>query len=199
MFSEEKARYLPLLCGRRWDRASVLGACQGGKIQRPRSTTCSPRRSECACIPTILISSMSKPRPASRSDYRAWRAISTRWMDNDAYGHVNNVVYYSWFDTAVNAYLIEHGALDLVGGGAIGLVVETHCNYFAPLSFPQTVDIGLRVAHRGTSSVRYELGIFGSGDTAAAQGHFVHVYVDAQTRKPTPLPPTLLSVLDALL
>ena len=108
-------------------------------------------------------------------------------------------VYYSWFDTAVNAYLIEQGALDVVNGATIGLVVETHCNYFAPLSFPQTVDVGLRVAHRGTSSVRYELGIFGSGDTAAAQGHFVHVYVDALTRKPAPLSPTLVSVLDALL
>ena len=146
---------------------------------------------------------MSKPSPATRSEFRAWRSISTRWMDNDAYGHVNNVVYYSWFDTAVNAYLIEHGALDVVRGTSIGLVVETHCTYFAPLSFPQTVDVGLRVSHRGRSSVRYELGIFGNGNgngnVAAAQGHFVHVYVDAHTRKPTPLSPTLVSVLDALL
>jgi len=119
-------------------------------------------------------------------------------MDNDAYGHVNNVVYYSWFDTAVNAYLIEQGVLEVVNSATIGLVVETHCNYFAPLSFPQTVDVGLRVAHRGTSSVRYELGIFGSGDLAAAQGHFVHVYVDALTRKPVPLPASFISVLDAL-
>ncbi|MFM6991328.1 MAG: acyl-CoA thioesterase [Rhodoferax sp.] len=143
---------------------------------------------------------MTKPRPLERSAFRVWRSITTRWMDNDAYGHVNNVVYYSWFDTAVNAHLIENGALDVARGATIGLVVETHCNYFAPLSFPQTVDIGLRVAHRGTSSVRYELGIFGrDGHTAAAQGHFVHVYVDAQTRKPTPLSPSLISVLDALL
>ena len=143
---------------------------------------------------------MTKPQALDRSAFRAWRVITTRWMDNDAYGHVNNVVYYSWFDTAVNAYLIEHGALDVAHGATIGLVVETHCNYFAPLSFPQTVDVGLRVAHRGTSSVRYELGIFGQGgDTAAAQGHFVHVYVDAQTRKPTSLPPSLVSVLEALL
>jgi len=152
-----------------------------------------------ACQRRFFSTRMSKPSPAVRSEYRAWRSISTRWMDNDAYGHVNNVVYYSWFDTAVNAYLIEHGALDVAHGASIGLVVETHCNYFAPLSFPQTVDVGLRVAHRGTSSVRYELGIFGSGDTAAAQGHFVHVYVDAHTRKPAPLSPTLVSVLDALL
>ena len=140
-----------------------------------------------------------KPHAHARSAYRVWRRISTRWMDNDAYGHVNNVVYYSWFDTAVNAYLIEQGVLDVANGATIGLVVETHCNYFAPLSFPQTVDVGLRVAHRGTSSARYELGIFGSSDTAAAQGHFVHVYVDALTRKPAPLSPTLVSVLDALL
>ena len=120
-------------------------------------------------------------------------------MDNDAYGHVNNVVYYSWFDTAVNAHLIEQGALDVANGATIGLVVETHCNYFAPLSFPQTVDVGLRVAQLGTSSVRYELGIFGKSDTAAAQGHFVHVYVDAITRKPAPLSATLVSILNALL
>ena len=142
---------------------------------------------------------MNKPLAHVRSAYRVWRSISTRWMDNDAYGHVNNVVYYSWFDTAVNAYLIEQGARDVAHGASIGLVVETQCNYFAPLSFPQTVDVGLRVAHRGTSSVRYELGIFGGGDTAAAQGHFVHVYVDARTRQPTPLSPTLVSLLDALL
>jgi len=110
-----------------------------------------------------------KPLAHPRSAYRVWRTISTRWMDNDAYGHVNNVVYYSWFDTAVNAYLIERGALDVANGASIGLVVETHCNYFAPLSFPQTVDVGLRVAHRGTSSVRYEIGIFGADDSAAAR------------------------------
>jgi len=142
---------------------------------------------------------MNKPRAHLRSDYSAWRSISTRWMDNDAYGHVNNVVYFSWFDTAVNAYLIEQGALDVANGATIGLVVETHCNYFAPLSFPQTVDVGLRVAQLGTSSVRYELGIFGKSDTAAAQGHFVHVYVDAITRKPAPLSATLVSILNALL
>ena len=142
---------------------------------------------------------MTKPQPLDRSAFRAWRSIGTRWMDNDAYGHVNNVVYYSWFDTVVNAYLIDNGALDVTHGATIGLVVETHCNYFAPLSFPQTVDVGLRVAHRGTSSVRYELGIFGEGPWAAAQGHFVHVYVDAQTRKPTTLPASLVSVLEALL
>ena len=120
-------------------------------------------------------------------------------MDNDAYGHVNNVVYYSWFDTAVNAYLIEQGALDIHAGNTIGLVIETQCNYFASLAFPQTVQVGIRVARLGTSSVRYELGIFGEGDMTAAKGHFVHVYVDKLTRRPTALPPQLKSVLETLL
>ena len=133
---------------------------------------------------------MSKPLPAARSAYRAWRTISTRWADNDAYGHVNNVVYYSWFDTAVNAYLIEQGVLDIREGAVIGLVVETQCNYFSPLAFPQTVELGLRVAHCGRSSVRYELGVFAQGQAfAAAQGHFVHVYVDAASRQAAPWRP----------
>jgi acyl-CoA thioester hydrolase len=132
---------------------------------------------------------MSKPEPAPRSAYRAWRSVTTRWADNDAYGHVNNVVYYAWFDTAVNAYLIEQGALDIHGGEVIGLVVETQCNYFSPLAFPQSVDVGLRVAHCGRSSVRYELGVFAADQALpAAQGHFVHVYVDAEHRNPAPLP-----------
>ena len=139
-----------------------------------------------------------KATPELRSAYKAFRPITTRWSDNDAYGHVNNVVYYSWFDTAVNAHLIEHGALDIHAGQTIGLVVETHCNYFAPLAFPQTVQVGLRVAHLGTSSVRYELGIFGESDTTAARGHFVHVYVDKETRRPVPLPTRLKTVLEAL-
>ena len=141
----------------------------------------------------------SKPLPEPRSAYKAFRPISTRWMDNDAYGHVNNVVYYSWFDTAVNAHLIEHGALDIHAGETIGLVIETHCNYFASLAFPQTVQVGIRVAHLGTSSVRYEVGIFGDADTTAAKGHFVHVYVDKTSRRPVPLPQRLKTVLEALL
>jgi acyl-CoA thioester hydrolase len=140
-----------------------------------------------------------KPVPEPRSAYKVFRPISTRWMDNDAYGHVNNVVYYSWFDTAVNAYLIEQGALDIHAGETIGLVIETHCNYFASLAFPQTVQVGIRVAHLGTSSVRYEVGIFGEADTAAAKGHFVHVYVDKASRRPVPLPQRLKTVLEALL
>jgi acyl-CoA thioester hydrolase len=128
-----------------------------------------------------------------------FRTISTRWMDNDAYGHVNNVVYYSWFDTVVNAHLIERGALDIHHGATIGLVVETHCNYFAPVEFPQTVDAGLRVAQVGRSSVRYEVGLFVSGaPLTAARGHFVHVYVDRASRRPTELPAELNKVLEEL-
>lgn len=131
--------------------------------------------------------------------YSVFRSISTRWMDNDVYGHVNNVVYYSWFDTAVNAYLIEQGALDMHQGNTIGLVVETQCNYFAPLAFPQMIDAGIRVARLGNSSVRYEIGLFAQGvDEAAAQGHFVHVYVDRQSRRPVRLPENLRTVLEAL-
>ena len=121
-------------------------------------------------------------------------------MDNDIYGHVNNVVYYSWFDTAVNAWLIEQGALDIHEGPVIGLVIETQCNYFAPLAFPQTIEAGLRVAHLGSSSVRYEVGLFAQGEPlSAACGHFVHVYVDRETRRPVPLPLPLQSVLQSAL
>jgi acyl-CoA thioester hydrolase len=142
---------------------------------------------------------LEKPQPSPRAAYRAFRAIGTRWMDNDAYGHVNNVVYYSWFDTVVNAHLIENGVLDIQHGAVIGLVVETHCNYFSPIEFPQQVEAGLRVAHVGRSSVRYEVGLFAQGEPlTAAQGHFIHVYVDRASRKPTLLPDPLKAVLDAL-
>lgn len=128
-----------------------------------------------------------------------FRSITTRWGDNDVYGHVNNVVYYSWFDTAVNAHLIEHGALDIEGGGTIGLVVETGCSYFAPLAFPQTIEAGIRVAHMGNSSVRYEVGLFAAGaPLSAAAGHFIHVYVDRGSRRPVGLPAQLRSVLQTL-
>lgn len=140
-----------------------------------------------------------KPQPEHRDAYKAFRPITTRWMDNDAYGHVNNVVYYSWFDTAVNAYLIERGVLDIHTGETIGLVIETQCNYFASLAFPQNVEAGLRVAHMGTSSVRYEVGLFAQGEPlTAAKGHFVHVYVDSKTRRPVPLPAPLKAVLEQL-
>ncbi|MFZ5547668.1 MAG: acyl-CoA thioesterase [Pseudomonadota bacterium] len=145
------------------------------------------------------MSSDSRPQAEARSAYRLFRPITTRWMDNDAYGHINNVVYYSFFDTAVNAYLIEAGALQVETSPVIGLVIETHCNYFAPLAFPQAVDAGLRVAHIGRSSVRYEVGLFGAGEPqTAAAGHFVHVYVDRHTRRPAELPEALLRALDSL-
>jgi acyl-CoA thioester hydrolase len=137
--------------------------------------------------------------PEPRSAYKAFRTIGTRWMDNDAYGHVNNVVYYSWFDTAVNAYLIEHGVLDIHHGQAIGLVVETQCNYFSPLAFPQTVEAGLRVARLGHSSVRYEVALFAQDqDLCAARGHFVHVYVDRVSRRPVSLADPLKQLLETL-
>jgi acyl-CoA thioester hydrolase len=140
-----------------------------------------------------------RPSPQLRSSYRVFRSIPTRWMDNDLYGHVNNVVYYSWFDTAVNGHLIERGALDIHRGSTIGFVVETQCNYFAPLVFPQTVEAGIRVAHAGSSSVRYEVGLFAKGaEMAAAQGHFVHVYVDRTTQRPVRLPEALQAVVDDL-
>ncbi len=143
--------------------------------------------------------SATKTLPDLRDSYKAFRSITTRWMDNDVYGHVNNVVYYSWFDTAVNATLIEQGVLDIHGGQTIGLVVETQCHYFAPLAFPQTVDAGIRVAKLGNSSVRYEVGLFAQGQPlTAARGHFVHVYVDQATRRPVPLPPTLKTYLETL-
>ena len=141
----------------------------------------------------------TRAQPEPRSAYRHFASLSTRWMDNDAYGHVNNVVYYSLFDTAVNRYLIEAGALDIHAGATIGLVVETHCNFLAPLAFPQAVDAGLRVAQVGSSSVRYEIGLFAAGEPlCAARGHFVHVYVDRVSRRPVALPPNLLQALEGL-
>lgn len=142
----------------------------------------------------------SRPAPQPRDAYPVFRPITTRWADNDVYGHVNNVVYYSWFDTAVNAHLIDQGVLDIHAGQTIGLVIETQCNYFAPLAFPQTVEAGVRVARLGSSSVRYEVGLFAQGEpVTAAAGHFVHVYVDRETRRPVPVPDALRKVLQALL
>jgi acyl-CoA thioester hydrolase len=118
-----------------------------------------------------------------------WREIGTRWSDNDAYGHVNNVVYYSWFDTAVNGWLIEEGLLDIERGDPIGLVVETGCRYARPLAYPETVDLGLAVESVGKSSVRYGLGVFAKHESeAAAEGYFVHVYVGRESRRPAELP-----------
>jgi acyl-CoA thioester hydrolase len=126
-----------------------------------------------------------RPELKGRQAYRAWREITTRWADNDAYGHVNNTVYYAWFDSAVNAWLIEAGLLDIEDGDPIGLVVETGCRYARPLTFPQTVEIGLAVETLGRSSVRYRLGVFAEGAAeAAAEGYFVHVYVGQESRRP---------------
>ena len=134
-----------------------------------------------------------------RAAYPVWREIATRWSDNDVYGHVNNVVHYSWFDTAVNAWLIEAGLLDVDRGDPIGLVVETGCRYAASLSYPEPVEIGLGVEKLGTSSVRYRIGVFAKGVAeAAAEGHFVHVYVGRESRRPVPLPDAWRSRLEAI-
>lgn len=139
-----------------------------------------------------------KPAPG-RAEFRQFLPLQTRWMDNDAYGHVNNVVYYSYFDTAVNGYLIARGALDIGRSPVIGLVVETGCSYFDSVAFPDRLEAGLAVAHLGSSSVRYEVGIFREGaETASAAGHFIHVYVDRDSRRPVPLPPALRDVLMGL-
>jgi acyl-CoA thioester hydrolase len=132
---------------------------------------------------------VSRPDRRGRDAYRWFVTIATRWADNDAYGHVNNTVFYQWFDTAVNAWLIEAGLLDIEAGDPIGLVVETGCSYFAPLSFPGDVEVGIAVDRLGNSSVTYRIGVFGRGETEpAAQGHFTHVYVGRNGRRPVPLP-----------
>ncbi|MGO4736038.1 acyl-CoA thioesterase [Bosea sp. 2KB_26] len=134
-----------------------------------------------------------------RSDFRLFRAIPTRWADNDAYGHVNNVIYYSWFDTAVNAWLIEQGHLDLAGSEIVGLVVETACTYFESVAFPETIEAGIAVEKLGRSSVTYRIGIFRrGGEQAAAQGRFTHVYVARAGQKPAPIPDGLRDALQAL-
>jgi len=148
---------------------------------------------------TTCAPSTHRPVPQDRHAFCVFRDIPTRWADNDVYGHVNNVVYYSWFDTAVNAYLIEQGALDIHHGETIGLVIETQCNYFAPLAFPQVIQAGIRVANLGSSSVRYDIGLFAQGEAwSAAVGHFVHVYVDKTTRRPCVLPSALRTALEPL-
>lgn len=141
---------------------------------------------------------MTRPHD-TRALYAHLTTIDTRWMDNDAYGHVNNVVYYSYFDTAVTRWLIERGLLDITGSAAIGLVVETQCRYASPLTFPDRVTAGLRVVHVGRSSVRYELALFRNDDeSAAAMGHFVHVYVDRASRTPVAIPDAVRHALETL-
>ncbi|MGY6707127.1 MAG: acyl-CoA thioesterase [Rhizobiaceae bacterium] len=142
---------------------------------------------------------VSRPVPSTRADYGVFRTITTRWMDNDIYGHMNNVVHYSLFDSAVNGWLIEQGVLDISGGDQIGLVVETGCRYFSEMAFPDIVTAGLRVTRLGTSSVRYEVGLFRNDETqAAAEGFFVHVYVDREGRRPKPLGEGLRAALETI-
>ena len=132
---------------------------------------------------------MSREPLRGRHSYKLWREIGTRWGDNDVYGHVNNVVYYGWFDTAVNGWLIDQGLLDIASGDPIGLVVETGCRYARPLAYPEPVEVGLAVESLGKSSVRYRLGVFAkNSDEAAAEGFFVHVYVGRESRRPVELP-----------
>lgn len=144
-----------------------------------------------------MVRDKSEPKPIKA--YKHVAPIQTRWMDNDVYGHVNNVVYYSFFDTAVNRFLIEGGVLDIHGGAVIGLVVETNCRYYAPLEFPQNIRAGIGVSHIGRSSVRYEIGLFSEqSDVPAAEGYFVHVYVDKETRRPTSLPEEFKALLETI-
>lgn len=140
-----------------------------------------------------------KLQPSIRGDYRAFQQHSTRWWDNDAYRHVNNAVYYSFFDSAVNQLLIEGGVLNIDTSPVIGLVVETCCRYYAPISFPDTIHTGVRVSKIGTSSVQYEIGLFSNDrDSASADGRFVHVYVDRTTNKPQPIPLDTRALLETL-
>ena len=137
--------------------------------------------------------------PETRARYRHWQAIPTRWGDNDAYGHVNNVVYYSYFDTVVNTYLIAKGVLDIARGPVIGLAIESLCTFKKELTYPETIDAGMRVGRLGNTSVRYEIGLFRQGeDDPAATGYFVHVYVERDTRKPVTLPEPLRQALAPL-
>ena len=141
-----------------------------------------------------------RPTPATRAEFPLFRSLQTRWMDNDVYGHLNNVVHYSLFDTAVNGWLIEQGLIDPHHGATICLVVETGCNYFAELRFPDVVTAGVRIAALGTSSIRYEIALFRNGDDlAAAQGRFTHVHVDRATRRPTPIGADMRATLASLL
>ncbi|MEQ9199062.1 MAG: thioesterase family protein [Rhodospirillales bacterium] len=135
----------------------------------------------------------------TRSTYRHFRPITTRWADNDIYGHVNNVIYYAWFDSAVNGYMIEQGGLDIHGGSTVGFVVESSCTYNAPVTYPDVIEAGLRVGRIGKSSVRHEIGIFREGEAeAAASGYFIHVFVDRVTSRPVEIPAGIRSALEAI-
>ena len=141
---------------------------------------------------------VSRHRPG-RSEFKAWRRFTTRWADNDVYGHVNNTVFYQWFDSAVNEWLLEQGLLDIDEGEVIALVVETRCSYAAPLAFPRAVEVGLAIAELGRSSMRYRIGVFGEDvSSAAATGEFVHVLVDRASRRPVELPQAWRDKLETL-
>lgn len=145
-------------------------------------------------------SRQTRPPRATRADFRHFRPIQTRWADNDVYGHANNVVYYAWFDTAVNGWLVENGCLEPAGSPVIGLVAETGCRYVESVGFPDALEAGLAVERLGTSSITYAIGIFrAGGDHAVAQGRFVHVMVDRATQRPVPVPATLRNALATLL
>ncbi|HEX7666707.1 MAG TPA: thioesterase family protein [Polyangiaceae bacterium] len=142
---------------------------------------------------------MTERKIETRDRYKWHVPITSRWMDNDVYGHVNNVVYYSWFDTAANVYLIEKGGLDIAKAEIIGVVAESKCMYLTPISYPSMIEAGLRVDKLGNSSVTYGIGIFsGEPENAAAHGHFVHVFVDRKTMKPVPIPTRIRDALAAL-
>lgn len=141
-----------------------------------------------------------RPKPDRHSTYAYFQTMTTRWMDNDSYRHMNNTTYYSFFDTIVNQYLIENGVLDIEKSPVIGLVAETTCRYFKSIGFPSKIDVGLRVGHLGNSSIRYEIALFKDGDAeASAQGHFIHVYVDRESGRPVHLPDNLRAVVTPLL
>ena len=143
---------------------------------------------------------MSQKPQIKRAEYPHFLALPTRWMDNDVYGHVNNALYYAFFDTAINQYLIAEGGLDIAAGAVIAFAAESQCQYLRPLAFPEVIDIGLRVGKLGNSSVRYELAIFKEGeDFAAASGYFVHVFVDRETQRPVPIPRGIRTALERLM
>jgi acyl-CoA thioester hydrolase len=142
---------------------------------------------------------VDRPTPPARSAYRYFTPITTRWADNDIYGHINNVAYYAFFDSAANIYLIREGGLDIAHASVIGVVVVSRCNYHAPLTYPASLVAGVRVDKLGTRSVTYGIAIFDEqSEVAAAHGHFVHVFVDRETRKPVEIPPPLRNALERI-
>ncbi len=142
---------------------------------------------------------MTREPSGRRPDYRHFLAIPTRWMDNDVYGHVNNVVYYSYFDTVINRFLIERGGLDIHESAIVGVAAESGCRFRESFAYPETIDAGLRVGYLGNSSVRYEIGLFREGkDEAAAEGHFVHVFVERGVQKPVPIPAAIRAALESI-